>query len=255
MINNFKGLMKIKKKQLYFTVLSVGVLVGAGTMWFTHHFRQDSTMMQTYSEIIHPTSGDSLNLIDVPLESQLKNDPLENGCEITSLSMLLRYYGFDTTKNQLAKKLDYVPLISADGFYGNPHKGFVGNIEEGYESMGVGVEPLAKVAKEITGSNYQVKVSTKKDFSEIEEQVRAGVPVLVITTVDFEVPTEDDLWDWETEDGMITVSPLCHAVVITGIEGDTVYVNDPYGYRHREVDRDDFQSIYEKMGKQSLYLE
>jgi uncharacterized protein YvpB len=245
--------MTIKKKKFYFTVLSAGVLIGS-TIWITHTLREDPTILENYSEMLHPTAYDALDLIDVPLENQLKNNPLENGCEITSLSMLLRYYRFDTTKNQLAEMLDYVPLVSENGLYGNPHKGFVGNIEAGYESMGVGVEPLEKVAEEVVGNDYQVEVSTTKDFSEIEEKVNAGVPVLVITTVDFEVPTEEDLWEWQTEEGLVTVSPLCHAVVITGIEGDTVYVNDPYGYRHREVDRDDFQIIYEKMGQQSLYL-
>jgi uncharacterized protein YvpB len=51
------------------------------------------------------------------------------------------------------------------------------------------------------------------------------------------------------------VTALIHSVVITGIDGDTMYVNDPYGHKDREVSKEDLAAIYEKMGQQYLYLE
>ena len=59
---------------------------------------------------------------------------------------------------------------------------------------------------------------------------------------------------WKTTNGEVTVSPLCHAVVITGIDNQYVYVNDPFGYKNRLVERDNFEIIYQKMGSQSLYI-
>lgn len=53
---------------------------------------------------------------------------------------------------------------------------------------------------------------------------------------------------------MIYETTLIHSVVITGIDGDKMYVNDPYGYKDREVSRDDLQEIYEQMDQQYLYL-
>ncbi|KAF1303797.1 family C39 peptidase [Enterococcus sp. CU12B] len=192
--------------------------------------------------------------MEVPLENQFEGDALENGCEVTSLSMLLRYYGFQTSKNQLADELDYVPLNLANGLKGNPHDGFVGNMKEGNEAMGVGVEPLAKVAEKIVGNEYHINYS-KHPFEALEQLVQNGKPVLVIATIDFEVPKKEDLWFWQTTSGIVQVSPLCHAAVMTGVDEQFVYVNDPFGYQHRKVDKQDFQRMYQKMGEQSLYLE
>ncbi|MCD5003314.1 C39 family peptidase [Enterococcus saccharolyticus] len=217
-------------------------------------YNQAFTYFPEINLIDDTVPDETTRLIEVPLENQFEGVALENGCEVTSLSMLLRYYGFQTNKNQLADELNYVPLDLANGLKGNPHDGFVGNIKEGEAAMGVGVEPLAKVAEKIVGQNYHVNVS-KHSFEDLEQLVKKGKPVLVIATIDFEVPEKEDLWLWQTTSGTVQVSPLCHAAVITGIDEQFVYVNDPYGYQHRKVDKEDFQSMYQKMGEHSLYLE
>ena len=54
---------------------------------------------------------------------------LPNGCEVTSLAMLLNYYGINVTKEDLAQKIAHVS--SYDGNYrGNPNKGFVGYMSQ-----------------------------------------------------------------------------------------------------------------------------
>ena len=196
-------------------------------------------------------------LIDVPIENQNTGSvPLENGCEITALSMLLNYYDYDTNKNDLAELLNYVPVYEneAEGIRGNPHDGFVGNIYEGYDAMGVAVEPIAEVAEEVVQEGQKVVASSDTPFSELADLVQAGTPVWVITTVNYEIPTNSDYMIWRTTSGEVTVSPLCHAVVITGVDDENVYVNDPYGYKNRIVKRSDFEKTYKKMGSQSLYL-
>ncbi|MFQ7237484.1 MAG: C39 family peptidase, partial [Enterococcus hulanensis] len=125
-------------------------------------------------------------LIDVPIENQNTGSvPLENGCEITALSMLLNYYDYDTNKNDLAELLNYVPVYEneAEGIRGNPHDGFVGNIYEGYDAMGVAVEPIAEVAEEVVQEGQKVVASSDTSFSELADLVQAGTPVWVITTV------------------------------------------------------------------------
>ena len=49
--------------------------------------------------------------LDVPLESQFDPEYLGNGCEVTALSMLLNFYGYDTNKNELAAKLGLCPCL------------------------------------------------------------------------------------------------------------------------------------------------
>ncbi len=120
--------------------------------------------------------------------------------------------------------------------------------------MGVAVEPIAEVAEEVVQEGQKVVASSDTSFSELADLVQAGTPVWVITTVNYEIPTNSDYMIWETTSGEVTVSPLCHAVVITGVDDENVYVNDPYGYKNRIVKRSDFEKTYKKMGSQSLYL-
>jgi uncharacterized protein YvpB len=192
--------------------------------------------------------------LDVPLENQFDPETLGNGCEVTALSMVLNYYGIETNKNELADKLNYVPLYVDDTHRGDPRVGFVGNIYGGDAAMGVAVEPIAKVAKQMVGDAYQVISGREKTFDEIIEVLRQGAPIWIIATLELQVPTDANFVEWPTQSGIIYETPLIHSVVITGIDGDKMYVNDPYGHKDREISREDLQEIYEQMGQQSLYL-
>ncbi|MHC5268828.1 C39 family peptidase [Enterococcus sp. LJL98] len=193
-------------------------------------------------------------LLDVPLENQNEGIALGNGCEVTALSMLLRYYGYETNKNQLAEMLDYVPVFIDSKTHGDPHDGFVGDITGGLDAMGVAVEPIARVAEAVVADQYQV-ISQEQTFSDLESLIEQGIPIWTVVTVDFQVPTMDDFMVWQTQNGFIEVTPLCHAAVITGMDEAFIYVNDPYGETNRPVPKEDFQSIYEQLGSQSLYLQ
>lgn len=72
---------------------------------------EEQTPEPEYSEVIQ---------LDVPLENQFDEVALGNGCEVTALSMLLNFYGFDTNKNQLAEELAYVPLYEDYYHHGDP---------------------------------------------------------------------------------------------------------------------------------------
>ncbi|KAF1297610.1 hypothetical protein BAU15_07420 [Enterococcus sp. JM4C] len=196
----------------------------------------------------------SQKILDVPLESQFTEVALENGCEVTALSMLLRYFDYSVDKNSLADQLSYVPVMVDSVYHGNPHDGFVGNITGGLAAMGVAVEPIATLAKKIVGTEKEVISGSDINFSEIEKELKTGNPVWVITTLDFQIPTANDWLTWQTRSGTIDVCRLCHAVIVTGITDKYVYVNDPYGYKNRKVAIKKFRKAYEVMGKQMLYL-
>ena len=230
-------MMKIKRN--FFGVLVLGAsLLGISTVY---------AKMQ-------PVLNQKTVTIQVPLENQNEEKKLGNGCEITALSMLLNYYGYQTTKNKLAEKLTYVPVWVNDTLHGDPQDGFVGNINGGLEAMGVGVEPVAQVAQQVVQSDVAVHASRNLDFAEIESLVKQGTPVWVETTTDFRLPAKGEIKTWQTQHGTINVVTLCHAVVITGISQDWVYVNDPYGHKDRQVEKARFIKTYQIMGSQSLYL-
>lgn len=238
----------MKKKRM--AILLVFVAIISGGIYFAQGKNE-------ITELIEGTQQKNKIVMDVPLESQFDGVALENGCEVTALSMLLQYYGYDTNKNELADELDYEPLFTESGNHGDPHLGFVGDITGGDEAMGVAVEPIAKLAREKVGDEYRVVAGKKKNFNQMIDVVASGKPVWIVATVDFQVPKDDDWLLWETDQGSMYVTPLIHSAVITGFDREKkiVYVNDPYGYQNREVSWSDMKKIYQESDQQSLYLE
>lgn len=239
------------KKKISILLVLIG-LIGGGV-----YLLQDQTKLGTDLTELLTQPQEKKVVLDVPLEDQFADEALDNGCEVTALSMLLRYYGYQTTKNELAEDLDYQPLYTESENHGDPHLGFVGDITGGDEAMGVAVEPIAKLAQEYVGDDYRVVSSKQTPFNQIMQVVAEGQPVWIVTTVDFQVPTDNDFMLWETDQGSMYVTPLIHSAVITGFDREEkiVYVNDPYGYKNRAIPWDDLQAIYQKTDQQSLYLE
>lgn len=147
------------KKKTFKKLLFLGgtaALLLSGTSYYLHIHSPEHTMntaQKSSTQKTKKTKEKAEVLLDVPLESQFDSPSLENGCEVTSLSMLLSFYGYETTKNQLAEQLDYVPVFNADGTHGDPNEGFVGDISGGdwlWSSMFPQLPPLlSKSSKRI----------------------------------------------------------------------------------------------------------
>ena len=191
-------------------------------------------------------------VLNVPLINQMDDPKLYNGCEVTSLAMVLNYNGIDVTKSELADNIETVPFQYDNGEHGNPNDGFVGSVS-GSTSPGLGVYhgPIYKLAKQYVDNVYDL---TGSNFDTVVNKVEEGHPVWTITTTAF-APVSD-FESWDTPDGKIDVTYSEHSVCITGFDRDkrVIYVNDPYGYKNREVDWNDFAAAYKQMGKQAVYV-
>lgn len=190
--------------------------------------------------------------LDVPLINQMEEPQLYNGCEVTSLAMVLNYYGLDVSKEELAEKIPKVPYKNDEGIYGNPNEGFVGDIFGENEGYGVYVEPIIELAEQYLTSSYEIKNLTEKKFDEVLGQLALGTPIWCITTVPM-APT-DDMEIWKTEEGEVQISWNIHSVVLTGFDEKQVFVNDPYGEK-TAVDLVDFRRAWEQMGSQAMTVQ
>ncbi|EOA8353787.1 C39 family peptidase [Enterococcus hirae] len=235
-------------KKILFVAILLFVIFSATTYFHhSHNVGKDTEKVSSYAK--------KQVLLDVPLESQFTEPALGNGCEVTSLSMLLSYYGYETSKNQLAQQLNYVPVFNADGAHGDPNEGFVGDISGGDWAMGVYVPPIASLAQTIVKTDYHTLPKTDATINDIKKALQQGKPVWASVTLDFQVPTDTDFVTWQTNNGQVKVTPLNHACVVTGYDNDNIYVNDPYGEKNRPVAIKDFEAIFTSMGGQMLTLE
>lgn len=188
--------------------------------------------------------------LNVPLENQLPDLP--NGCEVTSLSMMLNYYGIRVTKNELANNIQHVDSFTDNGKYrGNPHQGFVGHMSIANAGWCVYNEPLYNVARKYTN---RIQNITGSDFLRVLKLVSDGHPVLIITTTTFSPVTDMQVWD--TNSGRVNVTPSSHACVITGFNKKKriVYLNNPYGVKNQAVNWSNLERSYNQQGKQALYI-
>ena len=188
--------------------------------------------------------------LDVPLENQMPDLP--NGCEVTSLSMLMNYYGIKVNKNELAENIQHVDFFTDGGKYrGNPSQGFVGHMSIANAGWCVYNGPLYNVARKYT---THIENITGSDFLSLLKLVSNGHPVLIITTTTFN--RVNDMQTWDTNTGKVNVTPSSHACVITGYSKPkkVVYVNNPYGYKNQPVNWKNLQASYNQQGRQALYI-
>jgi uncharacterized protein YvpB len=237
----------------------VGVLVITGFVFFSKNKETISSEVEVttgvaeeklLSEQTTVSEGHKIPeemLLDVPLLNQMDSPRLYNGCEVTSLAMILNYKGISVTKNQLAQEITRVPLQYISGENGNPNTGFVGNMEDG-PGLGVYHEPIFKLAQKYLNAADL----TNSSFDQLLKEVANGNPVWVITTSTFAPVSEIETW--QTPEGTVDISFKMHSVVITGYDSTNIYINNPYGTKNQKVDRKSFIEAWEQMGRQAVVI-
>ena len=186
--------------------------------------------------------------VSSPFISQLPQLP--NGCEITSLTMLLQQAGIDVNKMTLARKMKKVPFVD-DGYHGNPNIGFVGNMYHGAPGFAVYHGPVASLAREYLGS--RVVDLTGQSWDMVEKQLAGGHAVWVITSVNF-YPVPESAWQtWHTAQGDMRITFKEHSVLLTGYDDKHVYFNNPLlSQGNTAVNKQNFIKAWSQLGKQAV---
>ncbi|WP_079910382.1 C39 family peptidase [Paenibacillus sp. 32352] len=191
-------------------------------------------------------------LLDVPAIRQYPELP--SGCELTSLTMLLQFVGIEKSKMELVPELkkDPTPLKrNPDGsvaYWGNPNTGFVGDITGGAKGFGIYHTALMELLNKYVPT---AKDFTRQPFEKLEDQLREGIPSVVWTTINYQVP---DRWViWDTPIGPIQTTFMEHAVLLVGFDEENVYVNDPYNGKSKvKINKAQFLETWEAMGSQAI---
>ncbi|MGN1107231.1 MAG: C39 family peptidase [Huintestinicola sp.] len=201
------------------------------------------------------------NSVYIDMANILQNPELPVGCEITALTILLRYYGFDAEKTDMAR--NYLPTS-----WGNPqtidgklHKDsffnyFIGDpFSKGYGCFSPAIERAANAYISSHGGGYTVKNISGCHPDTLYEYLIAGTPVLCWATDGMIEPEYYETWydnatgeqlDWYLNE---------HCFVLAGfnIANSTVTLNDPMkGIIDYNIDR--FEVRFKQMHSQAIVL-
>lgn len=147
-------------------------------------------------------------------------------CEITALRMALDYKGLSVSEDELISQIGQDPTPRTKNVWGNPHIGFVGNINGTQMQDGYGVywEPIAKAARFYRNA---------QDFQgwtvdRLTDAIAHGHPVIA-----WVYSNTGNITSWKTPNGTnIYAVDDEHAVVVVGFVGPAanptrIIVNDP----------------------------
>lgn len=195
----------------------------------------------------------------LPSRVQAQLPQLHNGCEVTSLSMLLDAVGAPVDKLTLAREQPTdarQPVFSgpagglrAISAWGNPNRAFVGRVGDSY-GYAIYHAPLATLLdSKLPGR--AVDLSGQR-FSDVLAQLRLRVPVVLWTTTTMRPPTS---WvTWQTPDGPFRATPQEHAVLLVGYNPQGLIVDDPLAGTQRLVAAAPFIAAWQALGRQALSL-
>ncbi len=184
--------------------------------------------------------------ISLPLVKQAFRD----NCETAALSMLLAAANVRVSQFELQRRLPRSgpldPIAAAGGGlprWGDPDRGFVGRVTGG--GFGVYQRPIQKLAL-----RYGVALTdlTGATPATIFAQLLAGRPVMVWVGL-----SEGPYRSWQTPSGRrITVNFGEHTVVLTGLRGDSVQLNDPLTGTRTSWTRFQFVWLWNRLGRRAL---
>lgn len=188
---------------------------------------------------------------------------LPNGCEVTSLTMLMDAVGHPSSKMTLAAQMpkDPTPLqltttTNASGqavhhvkYWGNPNVGFVGSVYKAGDGYGIYHGPMTRFLNQLLPG--RAEDLTGQPFQDILRHVAQGIPVEVWTTTTFQ-PTTD--WvSWQSPEGLVTATPLEHAVLLVGYGPGVLYINNPLnGEAAEKIPEGPFLKSWKQLGQQAL---
>jgi uncharacterized protein YvpB len=191
-------------------------------------------------------------MLSAPVISQLPE--LRSGCEITTLAMLLQFYGINKGKLDLLADMPYdktpVKVDSKNNIisWGNPNIGFVGDVTGLKKGFGIYHTALMEVLKKYIPTAVDL---TGKSFEALEDKIAEGIPVEVWTTSKYQDSVNWVIWD--TVMGPFRTTFSEHAVLLVGYDKENVYVNDPLtGLSQVKINKALFIRTWELMERQAI---
>lgn len=213
-------------------------------------FTEETEEPDTVEEPEKPVSDK--HEIDMELINQ--EPELPTGCESVALTMVLRYYGFDLKKTDIAQ--NYLIMSKDDnyvvGFVGNPFSHF------GSGCYAPGIADTANLFLTSKNSKLTAVNITGAPLDELMSYVEQDIPVIVWVTSNYKTIYRDDkkqgnpivyngiTYEWTNEE---------HCVVLSGFDKstNTVTIFDSINGK-LQMNKDEFYDVYQYMYNMAVVI-
>lgn len=190
--------------------------------------------------------------VQLEAESILQQPELPTGCEVTSLTMALRFAGYDVSKEELAdqylEKAAPGEVSYKTAFWGDPRQ---------EESFGCYAPVIVKAANQYLAQHKSAQIAynlTGASLDDVLAEVRMGYPVIVWGSmyINEEIVFS---YGWEIEGETVTWPSNEHCMLLIGFDTETnsVIVCDPLE-GIVSYDRNAFQHHYEILEQQAIVI-
>lgn len=258
--------MSDKKFWMLCIVAVVIIIVGAIITSANRDFAPEKDSKITVAQTVPPTTKKP-----IPTSARVSNVPYINqiqlgfpmGCEAVSATMLLNFYGYDVTVQQM---IDSVPTGSGkyekDGVWyaADPFEMFAGDPRkrrtEG--SYGCFAKPLLTAMNKFAGG--RAKDISNCGLEDLFRYVSEGSPVVIWGASNGNVIKEGVLWHCVDKDGKPTGKTYQelereHSMVLIGYDAENVILHDPAKGESIYQTKELFSSNWEKLFKQAIIIE
>ncbi|MDE5860207.1 MAG: C39 family peptidase, partial [Oscillospiraceae bacterium] len=200
------------------------------------------------------------NSVYIDMENVLQLPELPVGCEITALTILLRYCGFDADKTDLAR--NYLPkggrYRTEDGknYKDSFFDYFIGDpFSRGYGCFSNAIEKAANAYIADHGGGFTVKNISGSHPDVLYDYLATGTPVLCWATDGMIEPEYYETWyDYDTGEQLDWyLNEHCFVLAGFNMSSDIVTLNDPMkGIIDYNINK--FETRYDQMYRQAIVI-
>ena len=191
---------------------------------------------------------------------QLQEPQLPNGCEVTSLAMVLGWAGYPVDKLELYEgylpRQDFTETPEGWTVGGNPEDVYVGDAASKLGGWYCFEGPIVEAGNaylQAQGSGWAVRAVSGLSQRQFNGYLEDGVPLVAWVTLDYTAPV-DSLRSWYLADGSL-YQPLSnlHCVVVVEHGEDGYLTADPLeGWQW--VEESTFWDIFDAMGRRAVIV-
>lgn len=184
---------------------------------------------------------------------------LPAGCEITSATMALNYYGFNVTKIQMLNHLE-IDDDWSNGKGPNPWRTFAGNPRKSYYGAYAPVieKAINSYFDSIGENGFRAKFVMWKSMDDMYAHIDNGDPVIVWATIKMSSVVYKNSWIDKKTGDLIKFPGGEHCLVLIGYDKDkkTVILSDPYDKRGTvEYSEELFLKRYKQLDSQTVIIQ